>query len=229
MGVGPGDPDLITVKALKVLKDADVVLYDKLVTEGILELCKGEKVYVGKGIGDAWKQDEINKMLVNEAKKGRKVVRAKGGDPTVFGRGEEECIFSLRNGVPCEIIPGVTSAIAGPELAGIPVTSRLVGASGFTVVSGTRTSGLLDPGFIPEKGTLIVLMGIHNIEEVQSVILTKRRGDEKVAIVENASTPKQRVITGTLIDLSRMVKEGHISSPSIIIIGDVVSLSFNSY
>ncbi|BBG25275.1 Uroporphyrinogen-III C-methyltransferase [Sulfuracidifex tepidarius] len=225
--MGPGDPELVTVKALKVLKDADVILYDRLVSEEILSLCQGEKIYVGKSIGEAWKQEEINRKLVEEAKKGKRVVRAKGGDPTVFGRGEEECIFALREGISCEIIPGLTSAIAGPELAGIPVTSRIVAASGFTVISGTRAKGELDPDFIPEKGTLIVLMGIHDIEEVQRVILMKRRGDEKVAIIESASTPKQRVITGTLMKLSELVKEGHVSSPSIIVVGEVVSLSFN--
>ncbi len=212
------------MKAMKLLQQADVILYDKLVNKDILDLANGEKIYVGKGLGEAWKQDEINSMLVNEAKKGKVVVRAKGGDPTVFGRGEEECIFVTKNGVECEIVPGVTSVIAGPEVAGIPVTSRLVKASGFAVISGTRADGSLDPEFIPRKGTLIVVMGIHDIEEVERTVLLRRDPSEKVAVIERATTENQRVIKGTLKELSKMVKENNVTSPALVVIGDVVSL-----
>lgn len=226
VGVGPGDPDLITLKAVKVIQQADVILYDRLINESLLNFSKhGDKIYVGKGIGEAWKQEKINDTLVKEAEAGKIVVRMKGGDPTVFGRGEEECLHVSRHGIPCEIIPGVSSAIAVPEVAGIPITSRLVGASGFAVVSGTRVSGELDPDFIPKKGTVIILMGIHDIEKVEKALLMKRERDEKVAIIENGTLPCQRVIKGQLKDLTKLVKENKVRSPAVLVVGEVIDLS----
>ena len=126
VGAGPGDPELITVKGLRILRQADVVIYDRLVSKDLLKECKptAELIYVGKELGEAELQDKINSILVEKAKEDKIVVRLKGGDPYVFGRGEEECTYVIEHGIPCEVIPGITSAIGVPAYAGIPVTSR---------------------------------------------------------------------------------------------------------
>ncbi|MFP3197393.1 MAG: uroporphyrinogen-III C-methyltransferase [Sulfolobaceae archaeon] len=226
VGAGPGDPELITVKALKILKIADVIIYDRLVPQELLEGLNAELIYVGKELGDAKLQDYINELLVRKAKEGKKVVRLKGGDPFVFGRGEEECIYVLRHGIKCEIVPGVTSAIAVPTYARIPVTSRLVeSSSGFTVITGTtKDGGLISEEYIPRKGTIIILMGIHVIDELTKVLMKVRSGKEKVAVIEKGTTKQQRVFTGTLNELPEIVKREEVKSPAVIVIGETVSL-----
>ena len=226
VGAGPGDPELITVKALRILKSADVVFYDRLISKEILEGLSAELIYVGKEIGDASLQGKINQLLVEKAKEGKKVVRLKGGDPFVFGRGEEECIYVRRNGIKCEVIPGVTSAIAVPEYAGIPVTSRIVpNSSGFTVITGTtRDGGLINEDYIPKRGTVVVLMGIHVIDELTKILLKVRAAEEKVAIIEKGTTRDQRVILGKLEQLPELVKNYNIKSPAVIVVGEVVAL-----
>ncbi|WP_390532383.1 uroporphyrinogen-III C-methyltransferase [Sulfurisphaera ohwakuensis] len=225
VGAGPGDPELITLKAYNLIKKADVIIYDRLVPKTLLEDTKAELIYVGKEIGDSKLQDYINELLVEKAKTNSIVVRLKGGDPYVFGRGEEECIYVLSHGIECEVVPGVSSAIAVPAYAGIPVTSRLTNSSSFTVITGTRADNkIIDASYIPREGTLIILMGIHVIEQLERVLLSVRDYEEYVAIIENGTTEKQRVITGRLKDLSKLIIEHEIRPPAIIVVGDVVKL-----
>ena len=226
IGAGPGDPELITVKAYNILKKADVVIYDRLIPKSLLKDLKAELIYVGKEIGEANIQEHINRLLVEKAKVYDIVVRLKGGDPYVFGRGEEECIYVLSNGIECEVVPGITSAIAVPAYAGIPVTSRLTSSSsGFTVITATRAEGkIIDVDYIPKKGTLVVLMGIHVIKELESVLLKVREREEPVAIIENGTTERQRVFVGKLEDLAKIVEENNVKSPAIIVVGETVKL-----
>ncbi|MFP3162415.1 uroporphyrinogen-III C-methyltransferase [Acidianus sp.] len=226
VGAGPGDPDLITVKGLKILRQADVVIYDRLVSKELLKECKpnSELIYLGKGLGEAELQDKINSTLVEKAKEGKIVVRLKGGDPYVFGRGEEECVFVMEQGIPCEVIPGVSSAIGVPAYAGIPVTSRWY-SSGFTVITGTRASDkIIDLDYIPKKGTIVILMGINKIDELQESLEKVRSSECPVAIIQNGTLPSQRVVITTLSRLKEAVRKENISSPAIIIVGEVVKL-----
>ncbi|MCG2909245.1 MAG: uroporphyrinogen-III C-methyltransferase [Stygiolobus sp.] len=224
IGAGPGDPELITIKGKKILQIADVILYDRLIPKQLLDECKGEKIYVGKEIGDAKLQNYINDLLVKKALEGKIVARLKGGDPYVFGRGEEECIYVISHGIECEVIPGVTSAIAAPAYAGIPITSRLASPA-VTILTGTRAENkVIEEDYIPKKGTLVILMGIHVIDELQNLLLKVRNPDEQIAIIERGTTPEQRVFIGKLSELSKIVKENNVTSPAVIVIGDVVNL-----
>ncbi len=226
VGGGPGDPGLITVKGLKVLRQADVVLYDRLISPELLrEIRNGaELIYVGKERGEAEIQEEINALLLKKARMGLTVVRLKGGDPYVFGRGEEECLFLIERGVECEVIPGVTSAIAGPAYAGIPVTSRWY-SSGFSVVTGQRADGsAMDLDYIPKKGTVVLLMGVSRVEEVAKNLMKVRSERTPVAVIEKATTEGQRVLTCTLRELAKTVREHNVTSPALIVVGEVVEL-----
>jgi uroporphyrin-III C-methyltransferase len=224
VGVGPGDPELITIKAKRIIEIADVLLYDRLISSKILEYARidAEKIYVGKQLGDANLQDYINRLLLQKAREGKIIARLKGGDPYVFGRGEEECMFLIENGIECEVIPGITSAIAVPAYAGIPVTSRLA-SHGFTVITGTiKEDNVISEDYIPKKGTLIVFMAIHNIKKVKDVLLKVRDAEEDIAIIENGTLPEQRVILGKLKNLDNIVENEKINPPALIIIGSVV-------
>ncbi|EZQ10845.1 MULTISPECIES: uroporphyrinogen-III C-methyltransferase [Acidianus] len=226
VGSGPGDPGLITVKGIEILRKSDVVIYDKLIPKEILSYCKGdaELIYYGKGIGDASLQDKINELLVRKAKEKEIVTRLKGGDPYVFGRGEEECVYAAEHGIECEVIPGITSAIAVPAYAGIPVTSRWF-SSGFTVITGTRAEGSpINLDYVPKKGTLIILMGVERIDEIRKELLKVRSGDVPVAIIENGTTKSQRVFISTLDRLHITAKDNDIRPPAIILVGEVIEL-----
>lgn len=225
IGAGPGDPELITLKAYNVLKKANVVIYDRLVSKELLTGLNAELIYVGKELGDSELQTYINQTLVEKAKKYDIVVRLKGGDPYVFGRGEEECLYVLSKGIECEIIPGITSAIGVPAYAGIPVTSRLVNASGFTVITATRSENkIIERDYIPKKGTLVILMGIHVVKQLEEILLSVRNSSEPIAIIEHGTTKNQRIFIGNLSQLSKIVEQNSIKSPAIIIVGDVVKL-----
>ncbi|MEM4042421.1 MAG: uroporphyrinogen-III C-methyltransferase, partial [Saccharolobus sp.] len=185
VGAGPGDPELITIKGYKLLQRADVIVYDRLIPKELLDICKpeSEKIYVGKNIGDYKLQKEINELLVKKALENKEVVRLKGGDPYVLGRGEEECLYVLSHNIECEIVPGISSAIAVPAYAGIPVTSRLY-SSGFTVISGTQADDkIIDESYIPKKGTIVILMGIRKIDELYQTLIKVRSENEPVAII----------------------------------------------
>ena len=223
VGAGPGDPELITVKAIKALKKADVVIYDRLANEEILGYAEGaELIYVGKKAGEHYKkQDEINQILVDQAKTNDVVVRLKGGDPFVFGRGGEEMLTLLENGIQVEFIPGVTSAIGVPTSAGLPVTHRGV-ATSLTVVTGhedpTKPNKQVKWNF--KSDTLVILMGIGLLEENIREIMKHRDSKTPVCVIENGTMPDQKIITGTLEDIT----DNHINTPAIVIVGDVVDI-----
>lgn len=233
VGAGPGDPDLITVRGAKALSSADVVLYDQLATGDLLDLApaRAERINVGKrGHEEPTRtQEEINALIVEHALAGRVVVRLKGGDPFVFGRGGEEVSACAEAGIPFEIVPGITSAIAVPCYAGIPVTDRRHAAS-FAVVTGHK-----DPSRPAEQtrwrelgsavDTLIVLMGMRNLSRlVTEIIAGGKSPDTPAAAVMHGTLPEQRSCVSTLGGLCEAVELAGIGAPSAIIIGDVVSL-----
>lgn len=228
-GAGPGDIELLTVKALKVIQNADVIIYDKLANPEILKEAKKDAntIFVGKEKGfHKVPQDEINEIIYQCALKYKTVVRLKGGDPFVFGRGGEEALYLKERNIKFEIIPGVTSAISVPAYAGIPVTNRGITPS-FRVVTGHRKSSdnIADinwKSFIEDE-TIIFLMGLHNISLIVTKLLEVGKSkDYPCAIISNGTTNKQKVIIGTLEDIVYKSKDA--VSPSIIIIGEVVKL-----
>ncbi|MET1128011.1 MAG: uroporphyrinogen-III C-methyltransferase [Thermoproteota archaeon] len=231
VGAGPGDPSLITVKGLQLLREADVILYDRLVPGELLKEAKpsAEKIYVGKAPGaHTYTQEEINKMLLNLALKGKTVVRLHGGDPYVFGRGEEECAFLLSNGVCCEVVPGVTSALAAPAYAGIPVTSRGISSS-FAVVTGRVAPGSSKTIRYSEIAravdTLIILMGVSELENIVADLLAGGADPSTpVAIVERGTTSSQRVIVGELKNIVELARRERVSPPAVVVVGNVVKL-----
>lgn len=228
IGAGPGDPGLITVKGLTYLRQADVVLYDRLVHPQLLDevAAAAELIDVGKEPKlHRRPQNEINDLLIAKAREGKTVVRLKGGDPFVFGRGGEEAQALAEAGIPFEVVPGVTSAIAVPAYAGIPVTHRDF-ASTFTVVTG-HTCGpdsRMDWEALPRAGTLVFLMGVRHLPEiVQQLVAHGRALETPVAVIEWGTTTAQVVVTGTLADIAEKSKE--IGPPATLVVGEVVKLS----
>ncbi|TFC95252.1 uroporphyrinogen-III C-methyltransferase, partial [Cryobacterium sp. TmT3-12] len=225
VGGGPGDPGLITVLARRLLSEADVVIADRLGPRGLLRELDADVLVidVGKLPGHhPVPQDEINALLVEHALAGRRVVRLKGGDPYVLGRGGEEAAFCRSHGVPVEVVPGVTSAISVPAAAGIPVTHRGV-ANGFTVVTGHEQITALPGG---SDHTVLLLMGVNALARSASVLATGSRGDGcPVAIIEDGYGPNQRVTIGTLGTIAAQAAERGVRSPAVVVVGDVVRLS----
>ena len=229
IGAGPGDADLITLKAVKALNKADVVLYDYLANEEILAHApdSAERIYVGKKAGEHYKtQDEINELIVREAETHENVVRLKGGDPFVFGRGGEEILALMEHGIKFEVIPGVTSAIGAPTSLGLPVTHRAV-ATSLTIVTGhedpTKAESQVHWDYTAD--TLIILMGIGNIKENTEEIMKYRPADTPVCAVESGTLPDENVVFGPLGDIASK----KINTPAILIIGDVVNLYKDIY
>ncbi|HEY7285247.1 MAG TPA: uroporphyrinogen-III C-methyltransferase [Vicinamibacterales bacterium] len=232
VGAGPGDPELLTRRAVARLRAAELVLYDALVDERILRFARrAQKFFVGKRAGrHAMTQEAINALMVRAARRGRRVVRLKGGDPFVFGRGGEEVLALQRAGIACEVVPGISSAIAAPGAAGIPVTHRGV-STAFLVVSGHDEKSFADAtaGLVPNRVTLVVLMGLGRASVIAWNLLNNcwSRGTP-AAIVTDASTPAQKVWRGTLDDLAaeRHVLDGVVvSAPGTIVVGDVVTVN----
>lgn len=223
VGAGPGDPELITLKAINALKKADVVLYDKLANEEILNYAEEAKlIYVGKQAGHHSKtQDEINEILLKEAKGNEIVVRLKGGDPFVFGRGGEEMLALQEEGISFELIPGVTSAIGVPTTIGLPVTHRAV-ATSFTIVTGhedpTKSKKQVKWDFTAD--TIIILMGIGNLAENIAEIMKYKDPNTPVCVIEKGTMDDQRIITGTLENIT----EKDIKPPALVVIGHVVDI-----
>jgi uroporphyrinogen III methyltransferase/synthase len=232
VGAGPGDPGLLTLRGAAVLREADAVLHDELVAPEVLALAPpgALRLNVGKrGHEEPTRsQDEISALLVRLAREGKTVVRLKGGDPFVFGRGGEEASALAAAGIPFEVVPGVSSALAAPGLAGIPVTDRRYAAS-FAVVTGHK-----DPSEPAESirwevlargtDTLVILMGMRRLEELAARLLAERPADTPAAAISWASTPRQRVVEAPLGELARRVKEAGLGAPSVIVVGDVVRL-----
>jgi uroporphyrin-III C-methyltransferase len=230
VGAGPGDPDLITVKGARALAGADVVVYDRLVAPLLLELAPAgaERVYVGKEPGRrAMSQERIGAMLVERALGGEIVVRLKGGDPFVFGRGGEEVLACAEAGVDVEVIPGITSAIAAPAAAGIPVTHRGIARS-FAVVTGSTAHGddALDLSAVATAtDTLVVLMAAGTLAETCArLVAAGRRPDEPAAIVQWATTEDQRTVVGTLTRLPALAAGASVGPPATLVVGEVASL-----
>ncbi len=231
VGAGPGDPDLLTLKALKILKKAEVVVYDYLANKDLLFYVpeKAEKIYVGKKEGHhTLSQEEINKILVKKAKEGKLVVRLKGGDPFLFGRGGEEAEALSKENIPFEVIPGITSAIAVPAYAGIPVTHRNF-TSTLAIITGHEAEGKEESKInfeaLSKLGTLVFLMGMKNLEAiVEELIKHGKSENTPVAVIRWGTTPYQVTVTGTLKDIVQKVKEKGLKAPAIIVIGEVVKL-----
>ena len=229
IGAGPGDADLITLKAVKALNKADVVLYDYLANEEILAHAPGDaqKIYVGKKAGQHYKsQDEINELIIEQAQMHENVVRLKGGDPFIFGRGGEEILALMEHDIKFEVIPGVTSAIGAPTSLGLPVTHRAV-ATSVTLVTGhedpTKKESQVHWDYTAD--TLIILMGIGNIKENTAEIMKYRSPDTPVCVIESGTLPDENLVFGTLKDIS----DKQINTPAILIIGDVVNLYQDIY
>ena len=230
VGGGPGEPDLLTLRGFRMLLDADVVVTDRLAPTGLLDLLPAdvEIVDVGKAPGDApVEQSAINALIVDRARQGQIVVRLKGGDPFVLGRGSEEVDACLAAGVPVDVVPGLTSAVAAATLAGVPLTERGT-TQHFTVVSGHVPPGdersTVDWGLLAASGaTLVLLMAVANLTDIAAALVgAGRRPTTAVAIVENASLPHQRVVTTTLADLGATIAAEQVRPPAVVIIGDVV-------
>jgi uroporphyrin-III C-methyltransferase len=227
VGGGPGDPGLITVKGLDCLRRADVLLYDRLVAQELLTEvpAQAEIIDVGKEPKrNRRSQAEINALLIEKAREGKIVVRLKGGDPFVFGRGGEECQALAEAGIRYEVVPGVSSAIAVPAYAGIPVTQRGV-TTAFTVVAG-HTGGSdsnIDWEAISRIGTIVFLMGVEHLPEIVPQLIAHGRSvDTPVALIQEGTTPNQRIVTGTLADIVEQTRE--IRPPAVLIVGEVVRL-----
>lgn len=229
VGAGPGAPELLTVRGLELIRAADVIVYDRLVSPALLEEARGDaqRIFAGKSAGyHSLPQEEINAVLIKEARAGRRVVRLKGGDPFVFGRGGEEAVALAEAGVPFEIVPGVSSAIAVPAYAGIPLTHRSLSSS-FIVMTGheaCKEGAKVDWARLA-KGvdTLVVLMGLANLPRIAAELIAHGRAqDTPVAIITSGTTEKQQVVSGTLGDISDKVKK--LSPPAVIVIGQVVGL-----
>ncbi len=234
VGAGPGDPGLITVKGLKLIQQADVILYDRLIPAELLNETRAdaECVDVGKlPTKHRLPQEDINRLIIEHAQQGKMVVRLKGGDPFVFGRGGEEGLACYAAGIPFEVVPGISSAIAVPAYAGVPVTHRNV-ASAFTVFTGhedpTKPESSIDYTALAAAahlGTLVLLMGVSHLPEISARLLAEGIAPDTLAIcIEWGTTPKQRTVEGTLSTLPEKVQNAGIQSPALTVIGSVVGL-----
>ena len=232
VGAGPGDPDLLTVGGLRALRQADVVLYDHLAPLACLTEVRADTLLVDVGKiphGAQTGQDRINELLIDHARAGRSVVRFKGGDPFVFGRGGEEWLACVQAGVPVRIIPGVSSAIAGPELAGIPVTHRGV-SQDFTVVSGHvgpdhPASSVNWDALARHSGTIVILMGLTHLAEICTGLISRGLDpDIPGAVISRAATTDQRVVRGTVATLPMLAKDHRLEPPALTVIGQVAQL-----
>jgi uroporphyrinogen III methyltransferase/synthase len=232
VGAGPGDPGLITVRAMDLISSADVIVYDNLIPKELLEAARADATltYVGKRQGlHTMDQEQINELLVEAARSGSSVVRLKGGDPFVFGRGGEEALVLAAAGIRFEVVPGVTAAVAAAAYAGIPITHRKL-ASNAVLITGHECQGKEDSDLDYEslarsRGTLTFYMGVLNMERIcTNLVEHGLDGDTPAAAVQWGTTPKQRVLVGTVNTLPTMAKETNLRPPAIIIIGEVVRL-----
>ncbi|MEC6741179.1 siroheme synthase CysG [Acinetobacter baumannii] len=230
VGAGPGDPELITLKALRLMQQADVVIYDRLVSALILELCRRDatKIYVGKARSNhSVPQEGINALLVDYAKKGKRVCRLKGGDPFIFGRGGEEIQELFQAGVPFQVVPGITAASGCSAYAGIPLTHRDY-AQSVRFLTGHLKEGSPELPWnelVYENQTLVLYMGLVGLERIcEQLIAHGQRPDMPVALISKGTTPEQKVVVGSLADIASKVTEHQIHAPTLTIIGEVVRL-----
>lgn len=230
VGAGPGNPELITVKGLKAIQHADAILYDALVNTDLLEEApKGiPKVFVGKRKGvHSFTQEQINELIVEHAQKYGNVVRLKGGDPFVFGRGFEEVLYARKFNIETEYIPGISSAIGVLGLNNIPVTHRGSSES-FWVITGTTSNGQLSKDIklaVKSTATVVILMGLTKLEEIVHIYKENNEFDKPIAVIQKGSLPKENIAVGTINTIIDLVHKKQITPPAVIIIGDVVMLS----
>lgn len=229
VGAGPGDPELITMRGANALKTADVILYDALVNEGVLDYASPDaiKVYVGKRSGEhSYAQDAVNKLMVDYAINYGHVVRLKGGDPFVFGRGYEELDFAAGYSIPVTVVPGLSSSISVPGLQQIPVTHRGLSES-FWVVTGTTSSGKISNDLYEaarSKATVVVLMGLGKLKEIVKLFQNEGKGKLPVAAIQSGSTENEKLAIGIVDTIVELVEEKGIEAPALLIFGEVVSL-----
>ncbi|NDV91493.1 uroporphyrinogen-III C-methyltransferase [Alteromonas sp. 345S023] len=230
VGAGPGDPDLLTFRALRLMQKADVVVYDRLVSPQILELVRrdAEKIYVGKAKSNhTLPQDDINQLMVDEAKKGNRVVRLKGGDPFIFGRGGEEIQTLIRHGIEFQVVPGITAASGASSYAGIPLTHR-DHAQSVVFATGHLRDGSIDlnwPALAQHNQTIVFYMGLTGLPIICEKLIQHGLSDTTpIALVESATTEHQKVVTGILKDITSNPNTSALKPPTLIIVGSVVSL-----
>ena len=228
VGAGPGDVDLITLKALKAIASADVILYDALVNESLLEHAssKAELIFVGKRKGCyAYHQDQINELIVDRALRYGHVVRLKGGDPFVFGRGAEEIEYARDYAIEVVVVPGISSSIAVPAYQGISVTKRHASESFWVITGTTRSHDISGDIALAAKSTatVVILMGMGKLSEIVQVFSKEGKSETAVAIIQDGTTPKEKVGIGTISTIEAIVEKKQLSSPAIIVIGEVVN------
>ena len=230
VGAGPGDPDLLTFKALRLMQRAEVVLYDRLVSEPILDMVRrdAERIYVGKQRADhAVPQQQINEMLLTLAQQGKRVLRLKGGDPFIFGRGAEEIDLLAKHHIPFQVVPGITAASGCASYAGIPLTHRDCSQS-VRFITGHLKDGVLDfrwKEFVESQQTLVFYMGLTGLEQICTRLIEHGKdADTPAALIERGTLPDQQVHIGNLSNLPQLVKDNKVTPPTLLIIGDVVSL-----
>ena len=230
VGAGPGDPDLLTIKGAKALAEANVVLYDALANEEILSYApkKAIKIFVGKRKGcHEYTQDQINQLIVDNALTYGHVVRLKGGDPFIFGRGGEEIDFVESFGIPTFVVPGISSSIAVPAYQGISLTKRGVSES-FWVITGTTSDRKLSNDVAlaaQSSATVVILMGMSKLSQIIDLFQKESKGETPVAIIQNGTTAQEKIGVGTINTIQQVVTENKLSSPAIIVIGEVVKES----
>lgn len=228
VGAGPGDPDLITIKAIKAIRSADVILYDALVNKDLLDYAskKAQLIFVGKRKGCyAYQQDQINELIVERALSQGHVVRLKGGDPFIFGRGAEELAYAKYYGIEVAIVPGISSSAAVAAYQGIPLTKRNASES-FWVITGTTKSHKISGDVAlaaKSTATVVILMGMGKLAEIVQLFSAEGKADTAIAIIQNGTTSDEKLGIGTIRTIEAIVEEKQLSSPAIIIIGEVVN------
>jgi len=229
VGAGPGDPELISIKGVKALREANVVLYDALIHPDILNYAPetAKKIFVGKKKGVCQTpQEEINRLIIDCALNYGHVVRLKGGDPFIFGRGHEELLHAKSFNIETTVIPGISSSISVPELQLIPLTRRGINDS-FWVLTGTTREHELSKDIAiaaTSNATVVILMGMSKLKEITEIFIKANKGNIPVAIIQNGTMPDERLVLGTVATIVKLVEESNVGSPAIIVIGEVVSL-----
>jgi len=229
VGAGPGDAELITLKGVKAIQKAEVLLYDALVNEELVEYAPENaiKIFVGKRKGScAYTQDQINKLIVDFGVQGKIVVRLKGGDPFVFGRGFEEIEAAELNGMTSEVIPGISSSISVPALNKIPVSARGCTES-FWIITGTTKNHELSEDVlraVQYNGTVVILMGIHKLDKIATLYIQNGKGEVPIALIQEGSLESQNMVKSTLSNVVEDAQNANIQNPAIIVIGSVVNL-----
>jgi uroporphyrin-III C-methyltransferase len=226
VGAGPGDPELITLKAINAIKDANVILYDALINEALLEYAspEAELIFVGKRKGCyAYQQEQINELIVARAKTHGHVVRLKGGDPFIFGRGAEELDYAKQFGIETYMVPGISSALAVPAYQGIPLTKRGSSESFWVITGTTKAHELSKDVVLAATATVVILMGMGKLQDIVNVFSEEGKQDVPVAVIQNGTTKNEKFGVGTVGTICDIVNEKQLSSPAIIVIGEVVN------